>query len=104
MPSGTRPAAAARCARTVRPSPPGGGGAATVPNELSPREEEVARLVALGRTNREIAEVLFLSPRTVEQHVARVLRKLNVTSRDQVAVLRPAGQDPTAAGHGAAPG
>lgn len=49
--------------------------------ELSPREQEVARLLGRGHTNREIADVLFLSPRTVEQHVAKVLRKLNATSR-----------------------
>ncbi|NUT95330.1 MAG: helix-turn-helix transcriptional regulator, partial [Saccharothrix sp.] len=52
--------------------------------ELSPREREVARLMALGRTNREIAEVLFLSPRTVERHAARVLHKFGVTTRDQL--------------------
>ncbi|MFI9816778.1 LuxR C-terminal-related transcriptional regulator [Saccharothrix variisporea] len=52
--------------------------------QLSPREREVARLMALGRTNREIAEVLFLSPRTVERHAARVLHKLGVTTRDQL--------------------
>ncbi|WP_433006292.1 helix-turn-helix transcriptional regulator [Kribbella sp. CA-294648] len=49
--------------------------------ELSPREQEVARLLGRGHTNREIADVLFLSPRTVEQHVAKVLRKLNASSR-----------------------
>ncbi|WP_436493583.1 helix-turn-helix transcriptional regulator [Actinokineospora sp. HUAS TT18] len=53
-------------------------------NELSPREHEVARLLAGGHTNREIADVLFLSPRTVEQHAARVLRKLGVTSRAEL--------------------
>ncbi|MDH2423897.1 LuxR family transcriptional regulator [Sphaerisporangium sp. TRM90804] len=52
---------------------------------LSQRETEVARLVSLGRTNREIADVLFLSTRTVESHVATVLRKLGVRSRTQVA-------------------
>lgn len=52
--------------------------------ELTPRELEVARLLASGRTNREIAQVLFLSPRTVEQHVAKVLRKLRVPSRREV--------------------
>lgn len=54
-------------------------------NAPSPRGRDVARLPAQGRTNREIAEVLFLSPRTVEQHVARVLRKLGVTSRGALA-------------------
>ncbi|PSL53744.1 regulatory LuxR family protein [Saccharothrix carnea] len=75
---------AARCRHLVR-----GAGVATPSrrgrrgygNALSPRERDVARLLARGRTNREIAEVLFLSPRTVEQHVARVLRKLGAASR-----------------------
>jgi DNA-binding NarL/FixJ family response regulator len=44
----------------------------------------VARLVSQGLTNREIAEVLFLSPRTVEQHVAKVLRKLGAVSRAEL--------------------
>ncbi|SFQ43605.1 regulatory protein, luxR family [Amycolatopsis arida] len=54
-------------------------------DQLSPRELEVAAMLACGRTNREIAEGLFLSPRTVEQHVTRVLRKLGVRSRTEVA-------------------
>ncbi|MEU1881986.1 AAA family ATPase [Streptosporangium sp. NPDC020072] len=84
---------AARCRRTLRDTgvgvaPPrsrgrGGSGA------LSRREREVARLVALGKTNREIADVLFLSPRTVETHVATVLRKLGVRSRTEVVALAP---------------
>lgn len=53
--------------------------------ELSPRELEVARMLSDGRTNREIADGLFLSPRTVEQHVAKVLRKLGARSRTDVA-------------------
>ncbi|KUN29443.1 LuxR family transcriptional regulator [Streptomyces antibioticus] len=44
--------------------------------ELSPREREVAKLLADGATNQDIAQTLFLSPRTVEKHVARVLTKL----------------------------
>ncbi|OLR93377.1 hypothetical protein BJP25_17045 [Actinokineospora bangkokensis] len=63
-------------------------------NELSPRELDVAGLLAAGRTNREIAEVLFLSPRTVEQHVARVLRKLGLRSRWEVSEVDLAGGGP----------
>lgn len=48
---------------------------------LSPRESEVARLVATGESNREIAARLYLSERTVEQHVSSALRKLGLPSR-----------------------
>ncbi len=48
---------------------------------LSAREEEVLRLVAAGRTDREIADALFLSRRTVNAHVARILAKLDVHTR-----------------------
>ncbi|WP_125569891.1 ATP-binding protein [Nocardioides baekrokdamisoli] len=52
---------------------------------LSPREAEIAALMAASATNREIADQLFLSVRTVESHVERILRKLEVTSRWAVA-------------------
>jgi DNA-binding NarL/FixJ family response regulator len=52
---------------------------------LTRREVEVVRLVAAGRTNREIARELFLSPRTVEMHVARILTKLDCRSRTDAA-------------------
>ncbi|MFE0804588.1 ATP-binding protein [Streptomyces sp. NPDC058812] len=55
-------------------------------DQLSPREQEVARLVVQGRANRDIAESLVLSTRTVEHHVARIMRKLNVSSRTDIAV------------------
>jgi DNA-binding CsgD family transcriptional regulator len=48
---------------------------------LSQRQLEVLKHVALGRTDREIAQVLFLSPRTVEMHVANSLAKLNCRTR-----------------------
>ncbi len=48
---------------------------------LSPREGEITDLAARGRTNREIAELLHLSPRTVETHVANALSKLGLRSR-----------------------
>ncbi|MBM7773224.1 DNA-binding CsgD family transcriptional regulator [Actinokineospora baliensis] len=53
-------------------------------DQLSPREREVVRLLAQHRSNQDIADVLFLSRRTVEQHVANVLRKLHLTSRHEV--------------------
>jgi DNA-binding NarL/FixJ family response regulator len=52
---------------------------------LSRREREVVRLVAVGRTNREIAHDLFLSPRTVDMHVRNILRKLDCRSRVEAA-------------------
>jgi DNA-binding NarL/FixJ family response regulator len=48
---------------------------------LTQREHEVMEQVAAGKTNREIAEGLFLSPRTVDRHLARIFAKLNVHSR-----------------------
>ena len=51
---------------------------------LSPREREVATLVARGMTNREIARALVISERTVDVHVARILSKLEFSSRTQV--------------------
>jgi DNA-binding NarL/FixJ family response regulator len=52
---------------------------------LSRRELEVVRLVGAGRTNREIAQELFVSKRTVDMHVRNVLRKLDVRSRVEAA-------------------
>jgi DNA-binding CsgD family transcriptional regulator len=54
---------------------------------LSRREVEVARLVAEGKTNREIAAELFLSNRTVESHLSRVFAKLGVSSRAAVGAV-----------------
>jgi DNA-binding NarL/FixJ family response regulator len=48
---------------------------------LSTRETEVLRLVAAGKPNRDIAEELFISERTVERHVSNIFIKLNVSSR-----------------------
>ncbi|MCK2243435.1 MULTISPECIES: LuxR family transcriptional regulator [unclassified Crossiella] len=77
----------ARCARLHREhfgAPGGGPGRRGYGGALSPREREVARLITTGRTNREIAALLFLSPRTVERHVASLLRKLSVPTRNKI--------------------
>jgi DNA-binding NarL/FixJ family response regulator len=61
---------------------------------LSPREHEVASQVASGKTNREVAAVLFLSEKTVGSHLARIFDKLGVHSRAALAALigREAGE------------
>jgi two-component system response regulator NreC len=54
------------------------------PDGLSVREVEVLRMIALGHTNAEIADQLYLSTRTVESHRARIQQKLRLTSRAAV--------------------
>jgi two-component system, NarL family, response regulator NreC len=65
-------------ARIAREPPPG------PPDDLSEREVEVLRLIALGHTNTEIAEQLYLSVRTVETHRAHIQQKLRVSSRAEL--------------------
>jgi DNA-binding NarL/FixJ family response regulator len=55
--------------------------------QLTPREQEVLQLIAKGCSNREIAEQLYISERTVKNHVNSVLRRLNLRDRTQVAIL-----------------
>jgi DNA-binding NarL/FixJ family response regulator len=56
------------------------------PAELTPREQEVVKLIAEAHTNKEIAEILHLSEKTVESHRGRVLQKLGM--RDRVELVR----------------
>lgn len=110
---GARPlaAAVARLARRARLDLAPGAAPEPVPADpvaalgLTTREREVLRLVAAGRTNRQIAEELFISPKTVSVHVSNILAKLGVSSRGEAAALAhrlglfPArAQDPVAAG------
>jgi predicted ATPase/DNA-binding CsgD family transcriptional regulator len=69
--------------RRSRPAEQGGGGLAA----LTGRELEVAELIHDRRTNREIAEQLFLSLKTVETHVRNIFHKLDVSSRIDIARL-----------------
>ena len=75
----------ARRARIQIPQPGGAPGGAGSPFGLTAREQEVLRLVAAGRGNREIAAELFISPRTASVHVSNILGKLGVTTRGEAA-------------------
>lgn len=55
-----------------------------VPDDLSERQLEVLRLIALGHTNTQIAEQLFLSVRTVETHRAHIQQRLGLTQRSEL--------------------
>jgi DNA-binding CsgD family transcriptional regulator len=59
----------------------GAPGGAPVPDDLTPRELEVLRLAATGATNKQIAETLFLSEKTVARHLANIFTKIGVSSR-----------------------
>jgi DNA-binding NarL/FixJ family response regulator len=59
----------------------------TGPEGLTTREIEVLRLLVAGRTDREVADTLFISPRTASKHVSAILTKLDVTSRAEAAIL-----------------
>jgi DNA-binding NarL/FixJ family response regulator len=52
---------------------------------LTPSERRVAEMAAEGPTNREIAQALFITQRTVEVHLTSIYRKLGISSRSQLA-------------------
>jgi DNA-binding NarL/FixJ family response regulator len=54
---------------------------------LTPREEEILKLLATGESNREIGNRLFISEQTVKNHVASIFRKLHVNDRTKAAIL-----------------
>lgn len=72
------PQAAARLMREVRPP--------DSPDDLTPRETEVLRLLARGLANKEIARDLSIGEKTVKTHVSNILSKLGVLSRTQAAL------------------
>ncbi|MEU6228915.1 LuxR C-terminal-related transcriptional regulator [Streptomyces sp. NPDC047042] len=65
------------------------------PSPLTPREREVAALVAEGMSNRQIAAALGRSPRTVDDHVENIMAKLGFASRARLASRWAANQEPT---------
>lgn len=56
-------------------------------DELTKRELEVLKLIAVGKTNREIADELNISERTVKNHISSIFKKINVLDRTQAAVF-----------------
>jgi NarL family two-component system response regulator LiaR len=56
------------------------------PEELTARELEVLRLIAQGMSNRQVAQTLTISAKTVKTHVSNILSKLNLDDRTQAAI------------------
>jgi DNA-binding CsgD family transcriptional regulator len=71
-----------------------GGRAPATLGVLTPTEERVAALVAAGRTYREVADAMFISPKTVQWNLSKIYRKLGVRSRAELAAKLAAGQTP----------
>ena len=55
--------------------------------ELTPREQEILQLIAQGSSNKEIAQILYISEKTVRNHVTNILSQLNLRDRTQAALL-----------------
>ena len=71
-----------------------GGRAPATPGVLTPTEERVAALVAAGGTYREVADALFISPKTVQWNLSKIYRKLGIRSRAELTAKLAAGQTP----------
>ncbi|MCK7626636.1 AAA family ATPase [Streptomyces sp. RS10V-4] len=72
-------------ARTAAAAPPPAAPAESL--GLTPRERDVLRLVADGRSNRQIADALFISPKTASVHVSNILAKLGVSGRGEAGAV-----------------
>ncbi|MGV9247775.1 response regulator [Streptomyces sp. NPDC003710] len=81
------PATTARLMRSLRAEPDEQPAVAPELASLSPREREILALIGDGLTNREIGQKLYLSEKTVKNHISRLLAKLGVQRRVQAAVL-----------------
>jgi DNA-binding NarL/FixJ family response regulator len=80
------PQIAAKLLQRLRAQTADTGAAATILAELSDRELEVLRLIANGKDNAVIARELFISPKTVKNHISNILMKLQIENRIQAAV------------------
>ena len=94
-PGGGRPAGAVprghqapdQPGRRIRPGPAQGEGGRLAWQELNDREREIAVAVGEGKSNAEISATLYLSVPTVKTHVSRILTKLDLNNRVQIALL-----------------
>jgi DNA-binding NarL/FixJ family response regulator len=56
-------------------------------NKLTPRERQIVKLIATGANNEEIAANLYISTKTVKNHITNILSQLNLRNRTEIAVL-----------------
>ena len=92
-PRRARPSGSGWCRSPSGSSGCGPGSRLRLPGSpLSPRELEVARLVARGLTNKQIGQALYVSERTAENHVQHILTKLGLRNRSQIAAWASAGE------------
>jgi DNA-binding NarL/FixJ family response regulator len=80
------PQIAAKVLQRLRSQSSNEDAAATIRAELSDREIEVLKLIANGKDNAQIARDLFISPKTVKNHISNILMKLQINNRIQAAV------------------
>jgi DNA-binding NarL/FixJ family response regulator len=80
------PQIAAKLLQRLRAQSTSEDAAATIQAELSDREIEVLKLIANGKDNAQIAGELFISPKTVKNHISNILMKLQIDNRIQAAV------------------
>jgi DNA-binding NarL/FixJ family response regulator len=80
------PQIAAKVLQLLRATSTTGRKPEMVQAELSDRELEVLKLIAIGKDNAEIAQALFISPKTVKNHISNILMKLQIENRIQAAV------------------
>jgi DNA-binding NarL/FixJ family response regulator len=80
------PQIAAKVLRRLRAQSTSVDAAETIRAELSDREIEVLKLIAAGNDNAQIARELFISPKTVKNHISNILMKLQIDNRIQAAV------------------
>ncbi|MCM1982813.1 response regulator transcription factor [Lyngbya confervoides] len=73
--------------KIIQPMPEASAPSPSVFDLLTPREQEVLHLIAAGKSNREIAAELYITERTVKNHVNSILRTLDVRDRTQAAIL-----------------